>query len=133
MKKVLFICAENAGRSQISEAFFNHLKPSEEWVAESAGTIPAKEVNPVVVSALKEIDISITNKAPTLFEPSTIDSYEKVISFGCLVKEFFSPEIQSKIEEWDIDDPKGKPIEEVRKIRDEIKTKVLDLIERLSK
>jgi protein-tyrosine-phosphatase len=130
MKKILFICAENAGRSQMSEAFFNTYKNGD-WIAESAGTIPAKEINHIVIEALKEEGIEIANKTPVLFDPSGIDSYEKIISYGCLVKEFFSQEVQVKIEEWDIDDPKDKTVEEVRSIRDKIKEKVLELIKKL--
>jgi arsenate reductase len=132
MNKVLFICAENAGRSQISEAFFNKYKKSSDWIAESSGTIPAKEIYPLVIEALKEVGMVIENKAPRLFDPLTIEKYEKIVSFGCLVKEFFSQEVQAKIVEWDIDDPKDKSLEEVRKIRDIIKKKVLTLLNEIT-
>lgn len=130
MKKVLFVCTENAGRSQMSEAYFNKYK-KEGWVAESAGTIPAKEINPTVIEALKEDGIMVLQRTPTLFDPALIGNYDRVISYGCLVKEFFSAEVQAKIEEWEIEDPNDKSPEEVRTIRNIVKGKVLKLIEEL--
>lgn len=133
MKKILFVCAENAGRSQMAEAFFNHYAKDKNlgWTAESAGTIPAKEVNPKVIEAMREKGIDLTSAKPKRFVPEKINEYEKVISFGCLVKVVFSPDIQSRIEEWHIDDPSDKSPEEVRKIRDEVENKVVNLIELL--
>ncbi|MDP1625249.1 MAG: arsenate reductase ArsC [bacterium] len=132
MNKVLFICAENAGRSQMSEAFFNHYNKSTEWSAESYGTMPAKEINRRVAEAMKELGIDIGNKSPALFDPSTVESYDRIISYGCLVKGLFSSAVQAKIEEWSVNNPKDKSIEEVRKIRDEIKEKVLTLLKEVS-
>ena len=133
MKKILFVCAENAGRSQMAEAFFNHYAKEKglDWFAESAGTIPAKEINPEVAEAMKKRGINLTGKKPKLFVSEKINEYEKIISFGCLVKAAFSSEIQSRIEEWHIDDPRGKPIPEIRTIRDKVEGEILNLINTL--
>ena len=133
MKKVLFVCAENAGRSQMAEAFFNHYAQEKglDWIAESAGTIPAKEVNPNVIEIMREKEIDLTSKKPKLFVPERINEYQKVISFGCLVKEFFSADVQGRIEEWHIKDPSDKSPEEIKRIRDEVENKVINLINTL--
>ena len=133
MKKVLFVCAENAGRSQMAEAFFNHYAQEKglDWTAESAGTIPAKEVNPNVIEVMREKGIDLTSKKPKLFVPERINEYQKVISFGCLVKEFFSADVQGRIEEWHIKDPSDKSPEEIKRIRDEVENKVINLINTL--
>ncbi len=133
MKKVLFVCAENAGRSQMAEAFFNHYAQEKglDWIAESAGTIPAEKVNQDVVEVMQEKNIDLTPKKPRLFVPEKISEYKKIISFGCLVKAAFSPEIQSRIEEWHIDDPRGKPIPEIKKIRNKVESGILNLISTL--
>ena len=133
MKKVLFVCAENAGRSQMAEAFFNHYAQEKglDWTAESAGTIPAEKVNQDVVEVMQEKNIDLTPKKPRLFVPEKISEYKKIISFGCLVKAAFSPEIQSRIEEWHIDDPRGKPIPEIKKIRNKVESGILNLISTL--
>ena len=131
MKRVLFVCAENAGRSQMAEAFFNHYAKGIDFVAESSGTMPAKTVNPVVIEAMKEKGIDIASTQPKKFNPDGIEQYERVISFGCLVKEAFSQSVQSRIEDWLIDDPRDKPIAEVRAIRDLIETKIKDLLNEL--
>ena len=133
MKKVLFVCAENAGRSQMAEAFFNYYAQEKglDWIAESAGTIPAKEVNPNVIEIMREKGIDLTSKKPKLFVPERINEYQKVISFGCLVKEFFSADVQGRIEEWHIKDPSDKSPEEIKRIRDEVENKVINLINTL--
>ncbi len=133
MKKVLFVCAENAGRSQMAEAFFNHYAQEKglDWTAESAGTIPAKEVNPNVIEVMREKGIDLTSEKPKLFAPERINEYQKVISFGCLVKEFFSADVQGRIEEWHIKDPSDKSPEEIKRIRDEVENKVINLINTL--
>ncbi len=133
MKKILFVCAENAGRSQMAEAFFNeHAKEKGlDWVAESAGTIPAKEVNPAVIETMQEKNIDLAGAKPKRFAPEKIAEYEKVVSFGCLVKAAFSPDIQNRIEEWQIDDPQGKSPGEVDVIRDIVEQKIINLINTL--
>ena len=115
----------------MSEAYFNKYQKGG-WLAESAGTIPAKQINPTVIEALREDGVEMVKKVPTLFNPASIGDYDRVISYGCLVKEFFPVEVQKKIEEWDIEDPKDKPVGEVVRIRDAVKGKVVALIAELN-
>ncbi|MEX1997814.1 MAG: arsenate reductase ArsC [Candidatus Andersenbacteria bacterium] len=131
MKKIIFVCAENAGRSQMAEAFFNTLAVGADVVAESAGTMPAHEVNPVAVEAMQEKGIDISSQSPKQFDPTSVNQYERLISFGCLVKEAFPPDIQERIEDWDITDPKGKNLAEVRSIRDDIERRVQTFLDEL--
>jgi len=112
----------------MAEAFFNHYAKGTNFIAESSGTIPAEQVNPVVVEAMRERNIDIKNTHPKRFDPENIGQYERVISFGCLVKEAFSKETQEKIEDWIIDDPKGKSLEEARQIRDNIEARIKELL-----
>ena len=130
-KKIIFVCAENAGRSQMAGAFFNAYAKNRGYNAESAGTVPAGEVNPAVIEVMKEKGIDMLNAKPKQFDESRIDEYARIISFGCLLKEAFSTDIQKRIEDWVTDDPKGKPVEDVRIIRDSIEKKVRVLIEEL--
>ena len=127
MKKVLFVCVENAGRSQIAEAFANKYG-KDTFIASSAGNKPADKINPVVVEAMKEkgIDISV-NKPKTLTFQMTQDA-DLIVTMGCNSQgvcpgPFFKPTI-----DWKLEDPKGKPIEKVREIRDEIERLVQELI-----
>lgn len=116
----------------MAEAFFNFYAKGSDLVGESSGTIPAKAVNPVVVEAMKEKGIDLSDRKPKLFDPSKIDEYARVISFGCLVKEVFPEDVQKRIEDWTMDDPKDKSLEEVRKIRDKVEASVKELFQRLS-
>jgi len=127
MKKILFVCVENAGRSQMAEAFFRKYMPKGFEVI-SAGTKPSTHVNPIVLQAMKEIDIEIENQKPKLISQQIIDESEKTINMGCLDKESCPVLFMKDILDWQIPDPKGKSLEEVRIIRDQIENKVLDLI-----
>jgi protein-tyrosine-phosphatase len=130
MKKILFVCVENAGRSQMAEAFFRKYMPKG-FEAISAGTKPSTQVNPMVLQAMKEIGIDIENQTPTHISQQIISESEKAINMGCIDKESCPALFMKDILDWQIPDPKGKPIEEVRKIRDQIKTKVMILIKSL--
>lgn len=129
----MFVCAENAGRSQIAEAFFNYYakKKGTNWIAESSGTFPANKVNPVVLEAMAEKGIDLGNTKPKQFAHDKADEHARIISFGCLVKSSFSKEIQIRIEDWHVDDPKDQPIDKVREIRDELEGKITTLIDSL--
>lgn len=130
MKKILFVCVENAGRSQMAEAFFRKYMPKG-FEAISAGTKPGTQVNPTVLQAMKEIDIDIENQTPKNISQQIIDESEKAINMGCIDKESCPALFVKDILDWQIPDPKGKSIEEVRKIRDQIQTKVMILIKSL--
>ena len=127
MKKILFVCVENAGRSQMAEAFFRKYMPKGFEVI-SAGTKPSTHVNPIVLQAMKEIGIEIENQKPKLISQQIMDESEKIINMGCLDKESCPVLFMKDILDWQIPDPKGKSLEEVRIIRDQIENKVLDLI-----
>lgn len=130
MKKILFVCVENAGRSQMAEAFFRKYMPKG-FEAISAGTKPSTQVNPIVLQAMKEIDIDIENQTPKHISQQIISESEKAINMGCMDEESCPALFMKDILDWQIPDPKGKSIEEVRKIRDQIKTKVMILIKSL--
>jgi arsenate reductase len=130
LKKVLFICVENAGRSQMAEAFFNHLAGGKA-VAESAGTQPAPEVNATVVQAMLEVGIDIRKHSPRRLEFEMLEGADRVITMGCGA-EGVCPASFVPAEDWQIPDPKGQPIETVRDIRDGIRRRVAALIKKLS-
>jgi protein-tyrosine-phosphatase len=130
MKKILFVCVENAGRSQMAEAFFRKYMPKG-FEAISAGTKPSTHVNPIVLQAMKEIGIDIENQTPKHISQQIISESEKAINMGCMDKESCPALFMKDIIDWQIPDPKGKSVEEVRKIRDQIKTKVMILIKSL--
>ncbi len=130
MKKILFVCVENAGRSQMAEAFFRKYMPKG-FETISAGTKPSTQVNPIVLQAMKEIGIDIENQTPKHISQQIISESEKAINMGCMDKESCPALFMKDVLDWQISDPKGKSIEEVRKIRDQIKTKVMILIKSL--
>ena len=128
MKKVLFVCVENAGRSQMAEALANKYG-KDKFIAFSAGNKPADKVNPVVVEAMKEIGIDISDNKPKLLTAKMALDVDLIVTMGCNDQgicpgPFFKPTI-----DWKLEDPKGKPIEKVREIRDEIEQRVKRLIE----
>jgi arsenate reductase len=129
MKRVLFVCVHNSGRSQMAEAFFNQIAKSK-VEAISAGTQPAAQVNPTVVVAMRELGIEIGNQKPKSLTLDMLESAYLVITMGCSVAEV-CPASFVPTEDWELDDPEGKSIEEVRRIRDRIKTKVKVLVEEL--
>jgi arsenate reductase len=121
---VLFVCGENSARSQMAEAFFNHLARS--WRADSAGTLPGPAVNPLAVQVMAEKGVDISHATPKALDLSTLDDYERIISFGCIVKSVFPA--AERLEEWPLEDPVGGDAGFMRRIRDEIDTKIKDLV-----
>jgi len=130
MKKVLFVCVENAGRSQIAEGFFKKLAPSE-YEGISAGTIPVTEINPLAVQAMKEVDIDISDNKSKLVTNEMIEESDSVVNMGCMDKESCPALFVEDVADWDIEDPKGKSIEDIRRIRDSIEIKVKELVSEL--
>ena len=114
----------------MAEAFFKKYMPKG-FEAISAGTNPSAQVNPIVSQAMKEVDIDIENQTPKHISQQIIDESEKAINMGCMDKESCPALFMKDILDWQIPDPKGKSIEEVRKIRDQIKAKVIILIKSL--
>lgn len=127
MKTVLFVCVHNSGRSQMAEGFFNHLAGGRAR-AVSAGTNPADSVNPDVVEAMREVGIDIGGNRPRLLTDEMLDGADKVVSMGCGV-EGICPATFVETEDWQIEDPKGKPLAEIRRIRDEIGAKVAQMLQ----
>ena len=126
-KDVLFVCVENAGRSQMAEAFFRKFT-KDEFNVISAGTIPSTKLNPIVVQVMEEIGIDMTSQSPKTISNSMIDDSFKTVNMGCMDKESCPSLFVKDVIDWNIPDPKGKTIEQVRKIRDQIKSEVLNLI-----
>ena len=130
-ENILFLCVENAGRSQIAEAFFRKFAPSQFNVL-SAGTIPSSQLNPIVIQAMKEIGIDMTNQQPKLLLDSMIDDSFKIVNMGCMDKESCPSLFVKDVIDWNISDPKEKSLDDVRKIRDKIKFEVMNLIQFLN-
>ena len=128
MKTVLFVCVHNSGRSQMAEAFFNQLAEGKAQ-AYSAGTQPADKVNPVVVEAMREVGIDISGNKPKALTMDMVEKADRMITMGCGAEaEAVCPASFIETEDWALEDPKGKSLEQVRKIRDEIKERVTKLL-----
>ena len=126
-KNILFVCTENAGRSQMAEAFFKKFSKSNYDVI-SAGTIPSETLNSTVVMVMKEIGIDIIEQKPKLLSNSMIENSVKTVNMGCMDKQNCPALFVRDMDNWNIPDPKNQSIEDVRKIRDQIKSDVLKLI-----
>jgi protein-tyrosine-phosphatase len=126
MKNVLFVCVHNAGRSQMAEAFFNRMVEGKA-VGFSAGTQITETINLLVVEALQEVGIDISREKPKMLTLDMMDRADKVITMGCGVDGICPASIVPS-EDWKLEDPAGKSIETVRKIRDEVKLRVEKLI-----
>ena len=119
MKKILFVCVENAGRSQMAEAFANKFGQGK-LTAESAGIKLAATVNPIVVEVMKEKGIDISDNKPKLLTQEMANQVDLVVTMGCGATEICPGPFFKDTVDWGLEDPKGKPIEKVREIRDEI-------------
>ncbi|MBO9523034.1 MAG: arsenate reductase ArsC [Nocardioidaceae bacterium] len=129
MTSVLFVCVHNAGRSQMAAGFLQHLAGDRIQVL-SAGSEPAASVNPVAVAAMAETGIDIAGSQPQLLTDSAVRTADVVVTMGCGDACAFYP--GKRYEDWKLDDPAGQGIEAVRAIRDEIRSRVRDLIASLS-
>jgi arsenate reductase len=125
MKYVLFVCTHNAGRSQMAQAFFEKYAP-DDVRAESVGQEPADAPWPEVVEAMREVGIDISGRKPKKIDLEMQLHADWAITLNC---EGQCPYVPGMIEDWDVEDPRGRPIEKVREIRDEVKRRVEDLIE----
>lgn len=132
MKTVLFVCVENAGRSQMAEGFFRKYAPAG-YVAVSAGTRPAGEVNPLAVQAMKEAGVDIGAQKSKTITDDMIRGSAKSVNMGCMDRVECPLLFLNNPVEWAIEDPKGKNIEKVRAIRDEIERRVIELVESLER
>lgn len=133
-KNVLFVCIENARRSQMAEAIFNQLAKEMklEARATSAGTMPSDKIDPNIARVLEEIGVRVEDRRPRSLNNNMIAEADAIVTMGCLSKEVCPSVFIDKTIDWNIEDPKGKPIEKVREIRDEVRAKVEELIRQLS-
>src|ERR1700749_1125633 len=129
MAHVLFICLHNAGRSQISQALFEQAA-GDKHTAASAGTTPGERVHPEVVEVMRELGIDLADRAPRLLTRELAEQADVVVTMGCGDECPFIP--GKRYIDWDLPDPKGRPIEEVRATRDEIGRRVRALVDELA-
>jgi len=125
VKYVLFVCNHNAGRSQMAQAYFERFAP-DDVRAESAGSNPGEQVWPVVVEAMREVGLDVTGRKPKKLLPEMQLHADWAVTMGC---DDACPYVPTMVEAWDIPDPAGRPLEEVRVIRDTIEDKVRELVE----
>ncbi|MEV5554797.1 arsenate reductase ArsC [Nonomuraea wenchangensis] len=126
---VLFVCVHNAGRSQMAAGWLTHLAAGRIEVR-SAGSAPADQVNPIAVEAMREVGIDITGEQPKVLTMDAVESSDAVITMGCGDACPVFP--GKRYEDWQLDDPAGQGIEMVRKVRDEIRTRVERLLTELT-
>lgn len=126
MDKVVFACRHNAGRSQMAAAFFGQLADPARAVAVSAGTTPGAGVHPEVLSTMSEVGIDLGAARPKLLTAELAADARLLVTMGCGETCPHVPGVE--IQDWDLEDPKGKPIARVREIRDDIRRRVEALL-----
>jgi arsenate reductase (thioredoxin) len=130
MATVLFVCLHNAGRSQMSRALFERAA-GERHRALSAGTTPADRVHPEVVEVMAELGIDVSGRTPRLLTRDLAEQAEVVVTMGCGDECPYLP--GKRYLDWDLQDPKGRTVEEVRATRDEIERRVEGLVAELDR
>jgi arsenate reductase len=128
MKTALFACVHNAGRSQIAAAFFDALADPTRARAISAGTKPGSRVHPEVLDVMREVGVDLASAKPTLLTEELARDATILVTMGCGEQCPAVPGLRR--EDWPLEDPKGRPLEEVRRIRDEIRARVIGLLRR---
>ena len=129
MATVLFVCRQNAGRSQMSQALFEHAAAGRH-TALSAGTTPAPHVHPEVVEVMRELGIDLTGRTPQLLTRELAEQADLVITMGCGDQCPYIP--GKRYIDWDLPDPAGRPLDEVRATRDEIAGRIKGLLAELA-
>jgi protein-tyrosine-phosphatase len=127
--QVLFVCVHNAGRSQMAAALLTRVSEGRLDVR-SAGSAPAEEIHPVVLEAMREIGIDLSAERPKPLRDDVVQSSDVVVTMGCGDACPIYP--GKRYEDWTLDDPSGRTLEEVRRIRDEIESRVRELVRDLS-
>jgi arsenate reductase len=129
---VIFACVHNAGRSQMAAAFFNQLaaRTGRTVRAVSAGTAPSDRVHPEVVEVMAEAGIDLASARPQKLTEALARDAQLLVTMGCGDQCPYVPGL--RVEDWPLEDPKGKPIEQVRAIRDDIRGRVTELVRRVS-
>jgi len=128
LKKILFVCVENACRSQMAEGFFNALARGKA-AAKSAGNKPAKRVDPSAVKVMRESGIDISEQKPKMITGEMVLEADKVVLMGC--GRDVCPIVPREVVDWQIEDPFGKGIEKFREVRDTIRRRVKELLSEL--
>ncbi|NUQ69366.1 MAG: hypothetical protein HUU17_00935 [Chthonomonadales bacterium] len=133
MKTVLFICVHNAGRSQMAEAMLDRIATERRLPirAMSAGAQAADALNPAVIRVMEEAGITMVGRRPKQLTPEMAAAADRIIGMGCEVDAEACPAVAALAEDWALVDPAGQPDVAVRRIRDEIRLKVEDLVERM--
>jgi arsenate reductase (thioredoxin) len=126
--EVLFVCVHNAGRSQMALGWFNHLAGGRA-IGWSGGSEPASEINPAAIAAMAEVGIDITGEFPKPWTDEIVRAADVVITMGCGDACPFSP--GKRYDDWALEDPAGQGIEAVRRIRDQIRERVTELLKSL--
>lgn len=128
MSLVIFACVHNAGRSQMAAAWFNHLVSPGKAHAISAGTSPSAHIHPVVVDAMREVDIDLSSSVPQRLTAELVLDASHLITMGCGDA---CPVVPPRVRrlDWPLADPKGQPLRRVREIRDDIRLRVLELMQ----
>ena len=127
MHKVIFACVHNAGRSQMAAAFFNQLADRTKAEAISAGTEPGLRVHPEVLAVMQELGIDLSNAKPQKLTQELANDAALLITMGCGDKCPYVPGLRR--DDWPLQDPKGRPLDEVRIVRADVRSRVLSLIE----
>ncbi|MFA5607337.1 MAG: arsenate reductase ArsC [Leucobacter sp.] len=122
---VLFVCVHNAGRSQMAAGYLRHIA-GDRIEVRSAGSMPADQINPTAVAAMREEGIDITAEQPKVLTTEAVQDSDVVITMGCGDACPFFP--GKRYEDWELDDPAGQGIETVRPIRDDIKQRIEELV-----
>jgi len=128
-KCILFVCTENSARSQIAEGFFNFYKKDERYLGVSAGTNPSVSIKPYAVEVMSEVGIDITKQSPKILSEKMARNSYKIYTMGCISGCPLTP--PEKTEDWALEDPSGKSIDEFRSVRNNIEKKVKELIFKL--
>ena len=128
MAHVLFVCLHNAGRSQMSQALFERAAGGRHTAA-SAGTTPGERVHPEVVQVMDELGIDLSDRVPRRLTTELAQEADVVVTMGCGDECPYIP--GKRYIDWDLEDPKGRPVEEVRATRDEIERRVEGLVREL--
>ena len=126
---VLFVCIHNAGRSQMAAGYLRHLA-GDRIEVRSAGSMPADQINPIAVEAMREEGIDITTEQPKVLTPEAVQASDVVITMGCGDACPYYP--GKRYEDWKLDDPAGQGIDAVRPIRDDIRARIEGLIASLA-
>ena len=127
MIRVIFACVHNAGRSQMAAAFFNELADPRQAEALSAGTQPGDRVHPEVLQTMREVGIDLSGARPRKLTAEVAARAGHLVTMGCGEQCPYFPGL--KIQDWPLEDPKGKPVDRVREIRDEVRRRVEEMID----